>query len=221
MQNIVDINKIYNMELADVNDKYNKLTATANKYYQNTLENMSKQREIQKALALGQYGTAHRLKIENDLRKEGILKDQQQVDNIRTQQRRDTNLNIYKSFIGQAQSLMDKVINPNDKQAVLDKRVRQMEKSMGQALTHSQYVDLQNLIDLQFELKQLKQNGKYKFGQIKTNDLSARGGFAGGVYVPTQDYARITANNSQLQSNLLRQINGYIANMQQNINQIP
>ena len=223
MQKVIDTNKLYSMQMADIKEKQQQLADIAQKHYKNVLNGMDEQRAIQKALIQGDYARAKQLKIEAELKKQGILLDQKAIKDIKDKQFNSQSLSLYQTLKQQSQSLLDKVMDPNDKQYAIDRRIADMQKQLGRRLDLSETWDVEDLVDLQFQLKQLKQSGKnIKYEQLKTNQMTARGGFAGGVYVPNQsNYAQITANNAQQQTALIQQIRGYMANLNQTINRIP
>lgn len=223
MQKAIDTNKLYSMQMTDIKEKQQQLSDIAQKHYKNVLNGMDEQRAIQKALIQGDYARAKQLKIEAELKKQGILLDQKAIKDIKDKQFNSQSLNLYQTLKQQSQSLLDKVMDPNDKQYAIDRRIADMQKQLGRKLDLSESWDVEDLVDLQFQLKQLKQSGKnIKYEQLKTNQMTARGGFAGGVYVPNQNnYAQITASNAQQQTALIQQIRGYMANLNQTINRIP
>ena len=223
MQKAIDTNKLYSMQMTDIKEKQQQLSDIAQKHYKNVLNGMDEQRAIQKALIQGDYARAKQLKIEAELKKQGVLLDQKAIKDIKDKQFNSQSLNLYQTLKQQSQSLLDKVMDPNDKQYAIDRRIADMQKQLGRKLDLSESWDVEDLVDLQFQLKQLKQSGKnIKYEQLKTNQMTARGGFAGGVYVPNQsNYAQITASNAQQQTALIQQIRGYMANLNQTINRIP
>ena len=137
------------------------------------------------------------------------------------QLKRQSKLNVYKQLLSGAENFRDRLINPNDKNAVLQKRIRDLEKSSGRPLDSSQIADVSKLVDLEFALKNLKDESKIKIGEVQSNDLTRRGGFMGGAYVPQYNFEQITATNSQQQTVLLRQAVNLVNNLRNEINQIP
>lgn len=222
MEKIIGVNKNYQVQLADIQDKRQKLIDLSQKHYKTVLDSMDEERAIQKALIQGDYARARQLKLEAELKKQGVLRDPNAMTDINIRQSNSQSLSLYQALKEQSQSLLDKVVDPNDKQYATDRRIKDLQKHIGRSLTTSERWDVEDLVDLQFQLKELKRDTKsIKYGQIKTNEMSARGGFAGGVYVPQQDYAKITASNAQQQTALIQQIRGYMANLSQTINTIP
>lgn len=222
MEKIIGVNKNYQVQLADIQDKRQKLIDLSQKHYKTVLDSMDEERAIQKALIQGDYARARQLKLEAELKKQGVLRDPNAMTDINIRQSNSQSLSLYQALKEQSQSLLDKVVDPNDKQYATDRRIKDLQKQIGRSLTTSERWDVEDLVDLQFQLKELKRDTKsIKYGQIKTNEMSARGGFAGGVYVPQQDYAKITASNAQQQTALIQQIRGYMANLSQTINTIP
>ena len=96
-------------------------------------------------------------------------------------------LNIDKQLKNQGQSLLDK-FGLRDKNSRYQKRVRQLQQANKTSLTDDQKQKVKTLVDLQIKTEQLE-NLKPNFSdlQIKTNELTARGGFAGGAVVPNID----------------------------------
>lgn len=222
MEKIIGVNKNYQVQLADIQDKRQKLIDLSQKHYKTVLDSMDEERAIQKALIQGDYARARQLKLEAELKKQGVLRDPNAMTDINIRQSNSQSLSLYQALKEQSQSLLDKVVDPNDKQYATDRRIKDLQKQIGRSLTTSERWDVEDLVDLQFQLKELKRDTKsIKYGQIKTNEMSARGGFAGGVYVPQEDYAKITASNAQQQTALIQQIRGYMANLSQTINTIP
>lgn len=222
MEKIIGVNKNYQVQLADIQDKRQKLIDLSQKHYKTVIDSMDEERAIQKALIQGDYARARQLKLEAELKKQGVLRDPNAMTDINIRQSNSQSLSLYQALKEQSQSLLDKVVDPNDKQYATDRRIKDLQKQIGRSLTTSERWDVEDLVDLQFQLKELKRDTKsIKYGQVKTNEMSARGGFAGGVYVPQEDYAKITASNAQQQTALIQQIRGYMANLSQTINTIP
>lgn len=150
----------------------------------------------------------------------GLTMDQK-IDWMQSK-KKERKLNVFKMLYGKAESMYDSYL-PNTYQGDVERTIRQIEKANKITLQPDMVDKVRQLLRIKWDKQETDGyiNNISRNLNIKTNQMTARGGFAGGVYVPTQDFARITANNSQLQSNLLRQINGYVANLQQSVNQIP
>ena len=87
---------------------------------------------------------------------------------------------------------------------------RQYEERFKTQLTGKQETALLDKINAEFGMKDNQKYLEYLkkgMGQIKTNELTARGGFAGGAYIPqTADYAKQIATYNQQQNSYLQQI---------------
>ena len=87
---------------------------------------------------------------------------------------------------------------------------RQYEERYKTQLTGKQETALLDKINAEFGMKDNQKYLEYLkkgMGQIKTNELTARGGFAGGAYIPqTADYAKQIATYNQQQNSYLQQI---------------
>ena len=157
------------------------------KYYQQQNENLDKELAVEKLILQGKYQEAEKQKLINQLKEQGLKVDQKQIDAIMKKKKELNSLNIDKQLKNQGQSLLDK-FGLKDKNSRYQKRVRQLQQANKTSLTDDQKQKVKTLVDLQIKTEQLE-NLKPNFSdlQIKTNQLTARGGFAGGAVVPNID----------------------------------
>lgn len=123
--------------------------------------------------------------------------------------------NIFSSIQGQAYGLLDK-LTPNSPEYMASKKIRELEKSAGVELSDQQRDDITKLSQLQFELNNLDKLDLSKF-DIKTNSLTARGGFATGAIATNTDRINsIIMSNSTRQVNLLSQVKSLLERIEKN-----
>lgn len=191
-----DKNKRDKIETQIVNAKMRQLQIEAQieelnkrsvKYYQQQNENLDKELAVEKLILQGKYQEAEKQKLINQLKEQGLKVDQKQIDAIMKKKKELNSLNIDKQLKNQGQSLLDK-FGLKDKNSRYQKRVRQLQQANKTSLTDDQKQKVKTLVDLQIKTEQLE-NLKPNFSdlQIKTNELTARGGFAGGAVVPNID----------------------------------
>ena len=87
---------------------------------------MDEERAIQKALIQGDYARARQLKLEAELKKQGVLRDPNAMTDINIRQSNSQSLSLYQALKEQSQSLLDKVVDPNDKQYATDRRIKDL-----------------------------------------------------------------------------------------------
>ena len=157
------------------------------KYYQQQNDNLDKELAVEKLILQGKYQEAEKQKLINQLKEQGLKVDQKQIDAIMKKKKELNSLNVDKQLKNQGQSLLDK-FGLKDKNSRYQKRVRQLQQANKTSLTDDQKQKVKTLVDLQIKTEQLE-NLKPNFSdlQIKTNELTARGGFAGGAVVPNID----------------------------------
>lgn len=156
----------------------------AKDYYDDRKSDLDAEYAIQHALLKGMYDLAEQTKIINELKKQGIIVDQKQIDAIKQKQALLKGVSVDRSLKQQGYSILDKV-GAKDKNYQYERRIRELEEANGVSLTQTQKDKVKTLVDLQFKLDDL-QKIKPDFSelQIKTNELTARGGFAGGAVMP-------------------------------------
>lgn len=110
------------------------------------------------------------------------------------QKRRERNLNVRRMIKGQAESMYDSML-PNTYENDVERTVRELEKANKITLQPDMVDKIRQLLKIKWD----KQDAENYFNSIrgelniKTNSLTARGGFAGGAYVPKiDDYQRNT-----------------------------
>lgn len=101
------------------------------------------------------------------------------------QKRRERNLNVRRMIKGQAESMYDSML-PNTYENDVERTVRELEKANKITLQPDMVDKIRQLLKIKWD----KQDAENYFNSIrgelniKTNSLTARGGFAGGAYVP-------------------------------------
>lgn len=173
--------------------------------------------EIQKASLMEDEKV--RYQIINELKAKGQKIDMKEVEILVKKQRALRTLQgsqqLNSQLKDQAFALQQQALRTNgfDKQATKNEAIRNAERTKGAALSQQEADQINKLIDLQFDLKNLNQQ-RFKFDEIKTNSLTQRGGFASGAVV--QDSTHIQQQiqaQAQRSANLLQQINNQLRTM--------
>lgn len=168
------------------------------------------QNEIAQAQLKGDYDRANMLKLINELKAQGINIDEKELQNNKAkyqalldQRKLQKELTLKQSLQDQGHALLNQAMKQAgfSKQAAQMEAIRNAEKLKGSKLTQIELDTVKKLSDLQQELNdplnKLNLNGL----EIKTNELTARGGFSTGAVVPPKD-----AVNQQIRDFAQRQV---------------
>ena len=175
------------------------------------------QNEILKAQIRGDYQRVEALKLINQLKQMGInidekelQKNKEKYQELIKQQKLNKELNFQQSFLDQAKGLEYQAMRQAGfaKEAAKLEAIRNAEKQKGAKLTKKQQGLVEQLTELQFKMNKLS-NEKPNLSQfeIKTNQLTARGGFASGAVTVAKDRVNYEIKNySQQTVVVLKQI---------------
>lgn len=157
------------------------------KYYADHKNNLNAEIKVQKLLNAGKNEAAERQKLINDLKKQGLTVDSKQLDLIMKKRKQLAGLKMKQAFSSEAEKLLATVGKQvNGKQAEFQQRVAQYEQKYGVKLSKSQKNAIKTLIDVESEIADMPKLS-FKGMEIKTDELTARGGNAGGAVAPDKN----------------------------------
>ena len=172
--------------------------------------------KYQKLLAAGEYDKAAGLKLEKDLRDQNLKLTEAETRELQEQRKILNGLNLRKNLREQAQSLKWSRMEAagQGEEAARQKALRDAEKTKGGKLTEAETKLVEKLSSLQFAAGNAQQ---VQLGDlsIKTNSLTSRGGFQGGVKMPdTEKIARETCNYNKRQADAIDKIKRLLENLE-------
>lgn len=193
------------LKMLQIQSKIHDIQKRSADYYKNMRTQLDQQLAVQTLILAGKTQEAERLKMINSLKNQGLIIDQKQVDAILKLKKNLASLNVDKSIKQQGQSILDQ-LGANDKNYQIQKRIRQLEQANGVKLSSDQKSKVKTIVDVQFKMKNMdKLKPNFSDMQIKTNELTARGGFAGGAVAPNVD-----AVNKQIRDYQAKSVNTLI-----------
>lgn len=147
--------------------------------------------EYNDLLARGEYQKAEALKLERELKSQNLVLTKEETDEILKQREALKSLNIAQSLQNRADSLAEKLAGQSGQGEAyaVQKALRDAERSKGFALTEDERSLTERLAKMEFSLANPGRSAidTLKGTEIKTNALTARGGFASGAVVPDKD----------------------------------
>ena len=160
------------------------------------ISDSEKELEIQKLILNGKYEEAELLKQNNELKRKGVAASEDQKKRLREQEENQKALNLRKNLHDQSLSLKDQAMQRAGygQQAELEKALRNAEKQKGAALTDDEKKQVRTLANLQWRMNADDGPGLEKF-ELKTNSLTARGGFASGAVMPEKNRINLEIRN--------------------------
>ena len=169
-------------------------------FYTKQKSSLEQQLEIQKMLLKGKFEQAEKQKLINQLKSQGLNVDQKQIDEIMRKKKALAGVNIAKTLKQQGQNLIDQA-RPKDFNYHYEKRVRELEQANNVTLDQSQKDKVKTLVQLEMDLKNAESlKPDFSDLDIKTNEMTKRGGFAGGAVVPDTDKVNQQIRDYQAQS---------------------
>lgn len=199
------------MQQLTIEHEINNLKKRSSEYYSNSLNSLNEQLEINKLILQGLFDQAEKQKLINDLKKQGIAIDNEAINKIVQKQKQLKNLQADKSLKDDALSLYDK-LSPKNADTMYQQRMRKF-KEQGIELNSDQQDTLRKLVQLEFSADNLPKLDLSQY-QIKTNELTARGGFKSGVVMPESDRINMAIMNSgKSQVQILTQIKDLLSKM--------
>lgn len=160
----------------------------ARKAKKQLLDDAKNQADLNKLLVNGALDAYEAEKLRLDLKKQGISLTKAETDELLKQQKNVRTQDMKKSLLDQAQALAWDNMRKNGQglEADRQKALLEAEKLKGGSLTKSEADLVARLAELTHSAANQKQPD---FGDtsIKTNSLTARGGFQGGAVMPDKD----------------------------------
>ena len=155
-----------------------------------------KELEIQKLILNGKYKEAEALKLNNELKRQGVSASEDQKKKLQEQEEKQKALNLQKNLHAQSLSLKDQAMQRAGygQQAELEKALRDAEKQKGSALTNDEKKQVRTLANLQWRMN-TDDGPRLGNLDLKTNSLTARGGFASGVVMPEKNRINLEIRN--------------------------
>ena len=160
---------------------------------------------IQQALVKGEYDKAEALRLQLEQRKAGRQYSASELAEIKKQNAERQSLNLQRGMQDQAWGSYIDILKRtgNGKQAEMETALRNAERTKGGKLTGEETELVKRLTELTHSLGNAR-GASLGDTSIRTNELTARGGFAGGVRLP--DAGRY--NEAMLSSS--KRIEGYL-----------
>lgn len=174
------------------------------------------QNDIVQSQLKGDYERANMLKLINELKSRGVTIDEQELqrnkakykallDQIKIQRE----LTLKQNMESQGHSILMQAMKQAgfSKKAAELEAVRNAERVKGAKLTKNELATVKKLANLQQELNDPMNKLNFRNLDIKTNEMTARGGFStGAVKVPVEDVNRQIRDFSQRQVQILNNI---------------
>lgn len=218
--------KITKNEAAEAANQTGKAAEDAQKKVDDAnIKRKSEQLELENKIAQaeldGDLERADNLRLINELKQMGINiteeeleKDKERYKELVKQRDLQKQLNLEKSFKDKGDSLLTQAMKQTGfaKEAAYLEAIRNAEKTKGAKLTDEEIEKVKRMTDLQFRLNDL---GKLNIDDmsIKTNELTARGGFASGaLFTDKETINEQIKNYAAEQTKLLNDIKQEIKN---------
>lgn len=160
---------------------------------------------IQQALVKGEYDKAEALRLQLEQRKAGRQYSASELAEIKKQNAERQLLNLQRGMQDQAWGSYIDILKRtgNGKQAEMESALRNAERTKGGKLTNEETELVKRLTELTHSLGSAR-GASLGDTSIRTNELTARGGFAGGVRLPEAE----RYNEAMLSSS--KRIEGYL-----------
>ena len=171
------------------------------------IQDAEEELRIQRLILAGEYEEAEAAKLEAEARKAGRALSPEEKEKRLALTEEGKQLKLQKSLFDQADSLLGQAMKANGQGAEYEeqKALRDAEKAKGGKLTEEETQNVKMLFSLTENLKDLQSEpGVRGMTDVKTNALTARGGFSGAVRLPdTEKYNREIAQSGKKQTELL------------------
>lgn len=165
-----------------------------------SIQALSEQIQLQSLLNQGLEETAMKQRIINELKRKGLEYDQTTVDKLFNLQKQLGAEKLKSAQKTQAESLYEQALRVSGRVREADQKqaIRTAETAKGSALTDEEKAMTLKLLELSSELQKLSEKPEIQGDfAIRTNELTARGGFQTGVRIPdTTMYQKQIANNT-------------------------
>ena len=158
--------------------------------------------EYNRLIAAGQYDKAAALKLEYDLKQQNLKLSEEEKKKLLEQQKIIASQKLTRSMKDQAFNLYGQAMEKSGrgKEFAEERALKEARETKGRDLTSGEIEKVKRLSAISYDFK--NQTGP-QLGDtsIKTNSLSSRGGFAGGVKMPdTEKIAREACNYNKRQA---------------------
>ena len=174
----------------------NELTDARQEALRNMTESVKFELEYNRLIAAGEKDKAAALQLEKELREKNLQlteKEKQEIlaqrKALADQKRAEADRKFGQGLVEQAQALHEQALaaTGNGAQAAEDKALRDARKTKGSDLTDAEADAVRQLARLQRELTESQSPNRIAAGEIRTNALTARGGFDGGAVMPDSE----------------------------------
>lgn len=216
----IELNKNYaqisrlQLEIQKTESKIEAIKNKSKKYYDDNKNNLQNELQYQKLILQGKFAEVEKLKIINELKKQGLIIDEKEIQTILAKKEALSKIKANEDINNIGQSVLDKY-SVKSLDDITSQRISNIEKANNISLSDDLKSKIKNLTKIEFDLGELdKLKPNLSMLEIKTNDLTARGGFSSGAVIMA-DKDRINqqiANYSMKQANLLQQIKNIIQN---------
>ena len=196
--------------IAGFERQINELTDARQEALRNLTDSVKFELEYSRLIAAGEKDKASALQLEKELREKNLQLSEKEKQEILSQRKAladfkqaEADKKFGKNLLEQAQNLHGQVLTAtgNGAQAAEDKALRDARKTKGADLTDAEADAVRQLARLQRELTESQSPNRIAAGEIRTNALTARGGFAGGAVMP--DSERINRSIEQHNAKLV------------------
>ena len=171
------------------------------------IEGQQYELEYNRLIAAGEFEKAAALKLENELKQQGLKLTEKEKQTLLDNQKAQKALNLQISNRDKAQDLKWRTMEKagRSKEASEQRALRDAERTKGSKLTDKEIDATRRLHELTWELDN-RRGPDFGDLSIKTNDLTQRGGFQGGAVAPDKDKynAQIVAENKAMHTILER-----------------
>lgn len=160
-------------------------------YYENEMDSLATKKREQELINAGLDEEAEKLRIIMELEKQGAEVSDDKVDKIMRERRELKSLQLAGRLQDQAYSARYAAMQKAGlgREAEQEKALRDAEKTKGAKLTSEESALVKQLAELNYTMQNPGRTALDTIGgaEIKTNSLTARGGFAGGAVAPDKD----------------------------------
>ena len=156
--------------------------------YNNLVNSTKEELEYNALILAGEYDKAAALKLEQELKAQNLKLTKEEKNALLEQRKALGSMNVTRNLQDQAFNLYGQTMNKAGlgMEFELQKSLRDAERAKGFALTDEEAMQVKMLASLSYSLANPRE---MQFGDtsIRTNSLTARGGFAGGAKVPDSE----------------------------------
>lgn len=170
-------------------------------YYTTQQNEIQSELDVQKMYLQGKFREAEEQKILNNLKKQGLIVDQNEVKAILDKQEEFSKFKVDTELKKSAENISNQ-LKPQTISNVTAQRIKELEEANKVLLSDDQKSKIRKLVAIEFEMKNIKSVDSY---ESITNELTRRGGFSGGYYDNSDKIQRQIADNTRLSADLLRQ----------------